>query len=83
MVDGPQLDHLHRGALGSHAKLERQGSRGSKGCATPSRQVHCTLLGRAEADREDHHGLLVTVGSAGHTESFCPLVVPFKNAVIC
>lgn len=69
MLDGPQLNHLHRGGLGSHAKLERQGSKGSKGCPTPSRQVHCPLVGRAEADKDgnDHHVLLSMVGSAGPT----------------
>lgn len=75
MLDGPQLDYPHRVGLGSHAKLERQGSKGSKGCPTPSRQVHCPLVGRAEADKDvnDHHGLLSMVGSAG------PTVVP----VVC
>lgn len=65
MLDGPQLEHLHRVGLGSHAKLERQGSKGSKGCPTPSRQLHCPLGGRAEADKDpgsDHHGLLSMVG---------------------
>ncbi|XP_075902287.1 uncharacterized protein arhgef33 isoform X2 [Nelusetta ayraudi] len=60
MLDGPQLEHLHRVGMGSHAKLERQGSKGSKGCPTPVRQVHCPLGNRAEADKDgsDHHGLL-------------------------
>lgn len=67
MLDGPQLEHLHRVGMGSHAKLERQGSKGSKGCPTPVRQVHCPPGNRAEADKDgsDHHGLLSMVGSAG------------------
>ncbi|XP_070697148.1 rho guanine nucleotide exchange factor 33 isoform X2 [Pempheris klunzingeri] len=60
-LDGvPLSDHLHRGGLGSHAKLERQGSRGSRGCPTPSRKVQSPLGSRGDADKqtEDLHGLL-------------------------
>ncbi|XP_069394860.1 rho guanine nucleotide exchange factor 33 isoform X1 [Paralichthys olivaceus] len=55
----PLSDHLQRVGLGSHAKLERQGSKGSKGCATPSRKVH-SPMGNRDADKqsEDLHGLL-------------------------
>lgn len=79
---GPQLDHLHRVGLGSHAKLERQGSKGSKGCPTPSRQVHCPLGNRAEADKEssDLHGLLSMVGSSGKAEQSLDL---FKGPILC
>ncbi|XP_029031282.1 rho guanine nucleotide exchange factor 33 isoform X2 [Betta splendens] len=54
-LDGPASDNVQKRGLGSHAKLERQGSKGSKGCSTPSRKA-----ARAEADRqsEDLHGLL-------------------------
>ncbi|XP_035519613.1 rho guanine nucleotide exchange factor 33 [Morone saxatilis] len=58
--DGPLSDHLHRVGLGSHAKLERQGSKGSKGCPTPSRKVHSPLGNRVDTDKQsdDLHGLL-------------------------
>ncbi|XP_040905220.1 rho guanine nucleotide exchange factor 33 [Toxotes jaculatrix] len=57
---GPLSDHLQRAGLGSHAKLERQGSKGSKGCPTPSRKVHSPLGNRADTDKHsgDLHGLL-------------------------
>ncbi|XP_076599547.1 rho guanine nucleotide exchange factor 33 isoform X1 [Chaetodon auriga] len=57
---GPVSDHLHRVGLGSHAKLERQGSKGSKGCSTPSRKVQSPLGNRVDADKQsdDLHGLL-------------------------
>ncbi|XP_041804093.1 rho guanine nucleotide exchange factor 33 [Chelmon rostratus] len=57
---GPLADHLHRVGLGSHAKLERQGSKGSKGCSTPSRKVQSPLGNRVETDKqsEDLHALL-------------------------
>ncbi|XP_034408337.1 rho guanine nucleotide exchange factor 33 [Cyclopterus lumpus] len=57
---GPLSDHLQRLGLGSHAKLERQGSKGSKGCPTPSRKVHSPLGNRADIDKQgdDLHGLL-------------------------
>uniref|UniRef100_A0A8D3E8M7 DH domain-containing protein n=2 Tax=Scophthalmus maximus TaxID=52904 RepID=A0A8D3E8M7_SCOMX len=60
MDGGPLSDHLQRVGLGSHAKLERQGSKGSKGCPTPSRKVHSPLGNRADADKpsDDLHGLL-------------------------
>lgn len=61
---GPLADHLHRVGLGSHAKLERQGSKGSKGCSTPSRKVQSPLGNRVETDKqsEDLHALLSIVG---------------------
>ncbi|XP_071385717.1 rho guanine nucleotide exchange factor 33 [Centroberyx affinis] len=46
----PLSDHLHRTGL-SHAKLERQGSKGSKGCPTPSRKVQSPLQ-RADQDKQ-------------------------------
>ncbi|CAK6960759.1 rho guanine nucleotide exchange factor 33 [Scomber scombrus] len=57
---GPLSDHLQRVGLGSHAKLERQGSRGSKGCPTPSRKIHSPLGNRVDTDKpsDDLHGLL-------------------------
>ncbi|XP_022054184.2 rho guanine nucleotide exchange factor 33 [Acanthochromis polyacanthus] len=57
---GPLSDHLQRVGLGSHAKLERQGSKGSKGSSTPSRKVHTPLMNRVEAEKQnqDLHGLL-------------------------
>ncbi|XP_037322398.2 rho guanine nucleotide exchange factor 33 isoform X2 [Pungitius pungitius] len=60
-LDGvPLPDHLQRLGQGSHAKLERQGSKGSKGCATPSRRVISPTGNRADIDKqaEDLHGLL-------------------------
>lgn len=65
-LDGaPLSDHLHRVGLGSHAKLERQGSKGSKGCPTPSHKVHTPLGNRVDTDKqsEDLHGLLSIVGA--------------------
>lgn len=60
---GPLSDPLTRAGLGSHAKLERQGSKGSKGCPTPSRKVHSPLGNRVDTDKQsdDHHGLLSIV----------------------
>ncbi|KAA8583542.1 rho guanine nucleotide exchange factor 33 [Etheostoma spectabile] len=57
---GPLSDHPQRLGLGSHAKLERQGSKGSKGCPTPSRKVHSPLGNRVDIDKhsDDLHGLL-------------------------
>ncbi|XP_006784033.1 rho guanine nucleotide exchange factor 33 [Neolamprologus brichardi] len=57
---GPLSDHLHRVGLGSHAKLERQSSKGSKGSSTPSRKVQTPLANRADSDKQspDLHGLL-------------------------
>ncbi|XP_059215779.1 rho guanine nucleotide exchange factor 33 [Centropristis striata] len=60
-LDGaPLSDHLQRLGMGSHAKLERQGSKGSKGCPTPSRKVQSPLGNRADTDKQsdDLHGLL-------------------------
>ncbi|TMS04425.1 Rho guanine nucleotide exchange factor 33 [Larimichthys crocea] len=60
-LDGGHLsDHLHKVGLGSHAKLERQGSKGSKGCPTPSRKIHSPLGNRVDTDKQsdDLHGLL-------------------------
>ncbi|XP_027863310.1 rho guanine nucleotide exchange factor 33 isoform X6 [Xiphophorus couchianus] len=53
---GPLSDHLQRVGLGSHAKLERQGSKGSK-CSTPSHKVH-SPLGNTDKQSPDLHGLL-------------------------
>uniref|UniRef100_A0A3Q2QKN9 Rho guanine nucleotide exchange factor (GEF) 33 n=1 Tax=Fundulus heteroclitus TaxID=8078 RepID=A0A3Q2QKN9_FUNHE len=53
---GPLSDHLKRVGLSSHAKLERQGSKGSK-CSTPSHKVH-SPLGNADKQSSDLHGLL-------------------------
>ncbi|XP_049927726.1 rho guanine nucleotide exchange factor 33 [Epinephelus moara] len=57
---GPLSDHLQRLGLGSHAKLERQGSKGSKGCSTPSHKVHSPLGNRGDIEKQgdDLHGLL-------------------------
>ncbi|KAM3605855.1 uncharacterized protein V6R79_006113 [Siganus canaliculatus] len=60
-LDGGLLsDHLQRVGLGSHAKLERQGSKGSKGCPTPSRKIHSPLASRVDGDKQSDelHGLL-------------------------
>ncbi|XP_034538200.1 rho guanine nucleotide exchange factor 33 [Notolabrus celidotus] len=60
-LDGGHLsDHLHRVGLGSHAKLERQGSKGSKGCSTPSRKLQSPMGNRAEAEKQhdDLQGML-------------------------
>ncbi|KAM7385320.1 hypothetical protein PAMP_001408 [Pampus punctatissimus] len=57
-LDGGLLsDHLQRVGVGSHAKLERQGS---KGCPTPSRKIHNPLGNRVDTDKQsdDLHGLL-------------------------
>ncbi|XP_061645116.1 rho guanine nucleotide exchange factor 33 isoform X3 [Phyllopteryx taeniolatus] len=45
---------------GGHAKLERQGSRGSRGCVAPSRKIHSSPGSRKDAERpgDDLHGLL-------------------------
>lgn len=61
---GPLSDHLQRVGLGSHAKLERQGSKGSKGCPTPSRKIHSPLGNRVDTEKtsDDLHGLLSMVG---------------------
>lgn len=85
MLDGPQLEHLHRVGMGSHAKLERQGSKGSKGCPTPVRQVHCPLGNRAEADKDgnDHHGLLSMVGSVGPAPGLEVPVLPVVSRDSC
>uniref|UniRef100_A0AAV2JK67 DH domain-containing protein n=1 Tax=Knipowitschia caucasica TaxID=637954 RepID=A0AAV2JK67_KNICA len=52
-------ENHHRGALGSHAKLERQGSKGSKGCATPSRKIQNPQGNKIDTDKQsdDLHGL--------------------------
>uniref|UniRef100_H3CWS4 Rho guanine nucleotide exchange factor (GEF) 33 n=1 Tax=Tetraodon nigroviridis TaxID=99883 RepID=H3CWS4_TETNG len=57
---GPVSDQLQRVGLGSHAKLERQGSKGSRGCPTPSRQVATPLGNRVDSEKQsdDLHGLL-------------------------
>ncbi|TNM99482.1 hypothetical protein fugu_012515 [Takifugu bimaculatus] len=60
LESGPLSDQLQRVVLGSHAKLERQGSKGSKGCPTPSRQVVSPLGNRVDSEKQndDSHGLL-------------------------
>ncbi|XP_028280104.1 rho guanine nucleotide exchange factor 33 [Parambassis ranga] len=54
---GPLSDPLQRVGVGSHAKLERQGSKGSKGGSTPSRKVQSP---RVDTDKHspDLQGLL-------------------------
>ncbi|XP_077585350.1 rho guanine nucleotide exchange factor 33 isoform X1 [Stigmatopora nigra] len=56
-LNGLQMDGT--GDVG-HAKLERQGSRGSRGCATPSRKLHNSPAHRKDGEKpcDDHHGLL-------------------------
>lgn len=63
LESGPLSDQLQRVVLGSHAKLERQGSKGSKGCPTPSRQVMSPLGNRVDSEKQsdDPHGLLSIV----------------------
>ncbi|XP_055083188.1 rho guanine nucleotide exchange factor 33 [Periophthalmus magnuspinnatus] len=59
-VDNGHLsDNLQRAALGSHAKLERQSSKGSKGCPTPSRKIQSPTVNKTDADKQidDVHGL--------------------------
>lgn len=58
---GPLSDHLQRGVPGIHAKLERQGSKGSK-CSTPPHKVHSPLA-NMDKQSSDLHGLLSIVGS--------------------
>ncbi|KAM9345415.1 rho guanine nucleotide exchange factor 33 [Symphorus nematophorus] len=64
---GPLSDHVHRVGLGSHAKLERQGSKGSKGCPAALQKVHSPLVNRVDTDKQsdDLHGLL----SISHQDS--------------
>ncbi|KAI4812880.1 hypothetical protein KUCAC02_024243 [Chaenocephalus aceratus] len=60
-LDGALLsDHIQRLGLDSHAKLERQGSKGNRGGPTPSRKVHIPPVTRADPEKqsEDLHGLL-------------------------
>ncbi|XP_030012781.1 rho guanine nucleotide exchange factor 33 [Sphaeramia orbicularis] len=59
MDAGPLSDHLQRVGLVNHAKLERQGSKGSKGCTTPSRKVQSPLGNKADHDKhnDDLHGM--------------------------
>lgn len=78
---GPLSDQLQRVGLGSHGKLERQGSRGSKGCPTPSRQVATPLGHRADPEKQsdDPQGLLSIVSrdaSAGRFANVDLLVAP-------
>ncbi|CAG6016574.1 unnamed protein product [Menidia menidia] len=56
-VGGVDGEHLQRPGLGSHAKLERQGSKGSRGCSTPSHKVHSPLA-NTDKQSSDLHGLL-------------------------
>lgn len=69
---GPLSDQLQRAGLGSHAKLERQGSKGSKGCPTPSRQVATPLGNRLDSEKQsdDLHGLLNIVSSDVRTSVY-------------
>lgn len=72
-LDGvPASNQVHRVGFGSHAKLERQGSKGSKGCPTPSRQVQSPLGNRVESEKqsEDLHGLLSIVSFGGEVNKF-------------
>lgn len=59
MDNGHFSDNFKRSGLGSHAKLERQGSKGSKGCPTPSRKIQSPMSNKLEADKQndDMHGL--------------------------
>lgn len=66
MLDGGPLSDQHqRMGLGSQAKLEHQGSKGSKGCPTPSRQVASPLGNRVDSEKQsdDLHGLLSIVSN--------------------
>ncbi|KAF6725631.1 Rho guanine nucleotide exchange factor 33 [Oryzias melastigma] len=56
-LDAGLSDHMQKVGMGSHAKLERQGSKGSKGCSTPSHKIH-SPLGTADKQNTDLHGLL-------------------------
>lgn len=69
---GPVSDQLQRVGLGSHAKLERQGSKGSRGCPTPSRQVATPLGNRVDSEKQsdDLHGLLSIVSRGRRFASF-------------
>nr|XP_020457478.1 rho guanine nucleotide exchange factor 33 [Monopterus albus] len=60
LESGPLSDHLRRVGLGSHAKLQRQGSKGSKGCPHLSHKVHSPLGNRADTDKQNDglHGSL-------------------------
>ncbi|KAK7902118.1 hypothetical protein WMY93_018887 [Mugilogobius chulae] len=59
MDSGLLSDNLQKGGLGSHAKLERQSSKGSKGCPTPSRKIPNPQVNKTEADKQSNnlHGL--------------------------
>lgn len=69
---GPQSDQLQRVSLGSHAKLERQGSKGSKGCPTPSRQVASPLGNKVDSEKQsdDLQGLLNIVSRNVNARTF-------------
>lgn len=69
-LDVPISDNIQKLGLGSHAKLERQGSKGSKGCPTPSRKVQSPLANRVDADKQndDLHGLLSIVGCGKYVQ---------------
>lgn len=66
---GPQSDQLQRV---SHAKLERQGSKGSKGCPTPSRQVASPLGNKVDSEKQsdDLQGLLNIVSRNVNARTF-------------
>ncbi|XP_068184361.1 rho guanine nucleotide exchange factor 33 isoform X2 [Antennarius striatus] len=57
---GPLSENFQKVGMGSHAKLERQGSKGSKGSSTPSRRVQSPPGSKADSDKQsdDVHGLL-------------------------
>ncbi|XP_053730185.1 rho guanine nucleotide exchange factor 33 isoform X5 [Synchiropus splendidus] len=61
-LNGLQMDATMSGTEekpSGHAKLERQGSRGSRGCSTPSRLLHSPQGSRVEPDKQlEHHRLL-------------------------
>ncbi|XP_068597754.1 rho guanine nucleotide exchange factor 33 [Brachionichthys hirsutus] len=61
-------EHFQKVGVDSHAKLERQGSKGSKGCATPSRRVQSPTGSRTDSDKQSDelHGLLSIVMRSTH-----------------
>lgn len=72
MPDGGPLPDQHQWVgLGSHAKLERQGSKGNKGCPTPSRQVSTPLGNRVDSEKQsdDLHMLLSIVSRGANTQT--------------
>lgn len=74
---GPLSEQLQQAGLGSHTKLERQGSKGSKGCPTPSRQLATPLGNRVDSEKQsdDLHGLLSIVSRDENTKMFATIVL--------